>query len=78
LLNGVNGHERNGKHKQGGSPFMKNGHIPESMYRTGIKPTNDPEYGTYSNGMQGYNTTTGKNRMMDANIMNFQLAQGLI
>jgi len=57
---------------------MKNGHIPESMYRTGIKPTNDPEYGTYSNGMQGYNTTTGKNRMMDANIMNFQLAQGLI
>lgn len=67
LLNGVGSHDLgSGKDglKIGTSPFKKNGHIPESMYRTGIKPTsNGPEYGTYSNGVQGYNTTTGKNRM---------------
>jgi len=75
LLNGVNGHDLGGRKdglRVGGSPFMKNGHIPESVYRTGIKPTNNgPEYGTYSNGLQGYNTTTGKNRMMEANFTQF-------
>ena len=71
LLNGMNGHDRKNGLRVGGSPFMKNGHVPENMYRTGIKPTsNGPEYGTYSNGMQGYNTTTGKNRM-DGQQMHF-------